>query len=96
VDVVNVSEVVVVCSLACIHGCDIEEVFYLAKLATVEVDIVDEATSVGVGLDVESSLDIACIVAVFDEYISYSCAHFRTYHHSVQTLEMAIANDDVL
>jgi len=96
VNIVNVSEVMVVCSLACIHGCDIEEVFYLAKLATVEVDIVDEATSVGVCLDVEPSLDIACIVAVFDEYISYSCAHFRTYHHSVQTLEMAVANDDVL
>ena len=90
VNVVNVCEVIVISSLACVHGCNIKEVFHVAKLATVEVDIVYETATIRVGLDVESTFYVASIVAILHKHVTHASTHLRTYHHTMKSLEVTI------
>ena len=90
VNIMNICEVMVVCSLACVHRSNIKEVFYVAKLATVEIDVVYESSTIRIGLDVKSALYVACIVAILHKHVTHSCTHLRTYHHTMKSLEVTI------
>ena len=75
---------------------DIKEVFHLVETAVLHIHILYKTTAVGIGLDEDAALAIARIVAVFYNHVSHTCRHFASYHHSVQSLEMAVADNDVL
>ena len=71
-------EMGIVHAFSCIHGSGIEQVFYFVELAIVDVDVVDESASIGIGLDINASFAITAIRAVFYEYILYTSRHFTT------------------
>ena len=48
VNVMNRGEVIVIGTLSCIHRRDVEEVLHLVELAVLEVDVLDEPSTVGI------------------------------------------------
>lgn len=89
-------EVMIVLHFTSITTGDIKEVFHLVETSVLHIHILCKTTAVGIGLDEDAALAIARIVAVFYNHVSHTCRHFASYHHSVQSLEMAVADNDVL
>ena len=95
-DVSDGREMVVVLSLTRISTGYIEEVFHIAKGTVVHIDILHEATTVWIGFDKDATLAIASIITVFYDNVSYSRRHLATDDLGVLSLELAVADNDIL
>lgn len=83
-------------TLAGILAGNIEEVLHVAENAVFDINTAHESAAVGIGLDIESAFAVAGIVAVLDDDIAHSTRHLASDYHGVQSLEMAVADYDVL
>ena len=95
-DILHGREMMIGQPLASITAGYIEEVFHIAKTAVLYENILHKTATVGIGLDKDATLAITSIIAVLYDDVSYSRRHFATDNHSMQALEMAVSDDDVL
>ena len=79
-----------------IHTGNVEQVFYLVENAVPDEEVLHESATVGVGLYEDAAFAVSCIVAVLYKDVAHSCRHLAAYDYGVQTLEVTVADDDVL
>ena len=87
---------VIVHSLTGIHARDIEKVFHLAEFTVPDIKPFHKSAAVGIRFHEDAAFAISGIGAVFHKYVSHSCRHLAAYHHSMQSLETAAADNNVL
>lgn len=96
INVTYTGELIVVHALACVHARCIEQVFHIAELTVVHVQVAYESATVGICFYVYAALAIATVCAVLDENVPHAGRHLAANHHGVEPLETATAYYDIL